>query len=283
MLAPRELPRAFAEWNHKYKAPFGSKWWTRLLGSKWFGIGSIRYTRMLVWKYRTRWPSWVIRSIGPFGFQTNSATRIYEYPWAYYATPLGNGCLRAVDVGSGASGFQFVLASAGIRVVSVDPLINPSESVNWRFSIDDFHRLNRAFGARVKFICDLLEAAHLESDNYDRIFAISVLEHIPWGPLKELVREIARILKPGGYFVATIDLFLDCYPFTKKEANEYGGNISVKDLIEASGLQLVFGEPSDLCGFAEFSPEAVIRRKDDYLVVNNVMTQCIVMQKNQKE
>ena len=279
MLAPRELPEAFVEWNRQHKAPFGSKWWNDLLWSKSFAIGPTKYARQLTWKYRTRWPSWVLQSIGPFGFQINSATRTYEYPWACYATPLGNGNLRAIDIGSGASGFQFVLASAGIQVTSVDPLINPSESVDWRFSIDDFNRLNRAFGKRVQFINDFLEAAHLESDTYDRIFAISVLEHIPREPLVKLVREIARILRPDGYFVATIDLFLDCSPFTNKRANEYGRNISVKELVDASDLQLAFGNSSELCGFPEFSPEAVIRRKNDYLVANNVMTQCIVMQK----
>jgi SAM-dependent methyltransferase len=280
MLAPRELPEAFSKWNRENRAPFGSDWWVKFLQSKRLGMFSRKYAPgWFAWKHRTRLPSWVIRSIGPFGFQLNGATRSYEYPWAYFATPLGSGDIRAVDIGSGTSGFQFTLASAGVQVTSVDPLINPSESIDWRFSLEDFDRINRAFGGKVTFVGDFLEAANLETGSRDRVYAISVLEHIPREPLIKLMPEIARILKSGGYFIATIDLFLDCYPFTNKEANQWGRNISVKDLLEASGLQLILGMPSELYGFAEFSPQAVISGMDNYLVANNIMSQCIVMQK----
>jgi len=282
MLAPKELPTEFFEWNRKHKAPFGANWWVSLLQSKHVGMYAGKYgPGWLAWKYRTRLPSWVLRNIGPFGFQLNSATRVYEYPWAFLATPLVGGNIKAVEIGAGASGFQFALAAAGVQVTSVDPLINPSESIDWRFSMADFNRLNRAFGGGVRFVNGFLEAANLEADSHDRVYALSVIEHIPLEQRERLMKEIARILKPGGYFVATIDLFLDCAPFTSKEQNEYGTNVSVKALLEAANLQLAFGNSSELCGFKEFSPATVKSRVAHYLVASKVMTQCVVMQKQQ--
>src|SRR4051812_9589068 len=111
MLVPRELPDKFAQWNQKHKAPFGADWWIRLLYSRHFGMFSRKFAPgWIAWKIRTQLPPQIIRSIGPFGFQLNSATRKYEYPWAFFATPLSEG-IKAVDLGSGASGFQFTLAS----------------------------------------------------------------------------------------------------------------------------------------------------------------------------
>ena len=180
--------------------------------------------------------------------------------------------MKVVDVGSGAAGFQFVLADAGLDVLSVDPLVNPSGTVNWQFENDDFHRLNQAFGSKVRFIRKYLEDAALESESVDRVFAVSVLEHLSDASLTSLVMEVARILKPGGAFVATIDLFLDCHPFTRVERNEFGRNVSVKRVIEESGLTLESGLPRELFGFDEFDADRILRDSQKYLVGRDVMT-----------
>jgi SAM-dependent methyltransferase len=219
-----------------------------------------------------------MRRLGPFVFQQNSRTRAFEYPYCYHATPLTQG-MRVVDIGAGASGFQFVLAESDISVVSVDPLENPSETVDWLFTPQDFQRINRAFGARVQVIRDYLENAKLESDNYDRVFAISVLEHIPECSVFSLMKEIRRILKPGGLCVATVDLFLDCYPFTENITNQYGRNISVHRLVEESGLALKSGDRCQLYGYREFDKNEVLRRREEFLTWNNVMSQCFVLEK----
>jgi 2-polyprenyl-3-methyl-5-hydroxy-6-metoxy-1,4-benzoquinol methylase len=187
--------------------------------------------------------------------------------------------MRAVEIGAGASGFQFVLAKSGLDVESVDPVENPGDAVDWAFSWDDFQRLNRAFGGRVKLIRDYIQMARLGSDAYDRVFAISVIEHIPEAGVHSIMREVSRILKPGGYFVATIDLFLDCYPFTDQLANQFGRNISVRNVVEKSGLELRRGTPCELCGYPEFDTEQIIKNRPQFLTVNNVMTQCLVLQK----
>ena len=279
MLAPRELPQSFAAWNNVYRAPVGASWWVRLINSRYVGLYSLEGgPGWLAWKFRSRLPSVIIRSIGPFGFQPNSRTRTYEYPWAFFATPLTTG-LDVVELGSGVSGFQFVVASIGANVTSVDPLINPSDAVDWMFSEAECARINRAFGGRVSFVRAFLEDAQVLPNSVDRIYAISVLEHVPERSLPRLMEEIYRCLRPGGYLIATIDLFLDCRPFGSEERNRYGRNVSVKEVVQASGLRMRVGDPAELCGFDEFSAENIENNLGRYLVHNEVMTQCIVLQK----
>ncbi len=279
MLAPSVLPNEYRAWNQKHMAPFGPRWWIHILESRLYGRFASRVSLgRIAWQKRMSLPYWLMRRMGPFAFQRNSRTRAFEYPWCYHATTLARG-MQVAEIGAGASGFQFVLAESGLNVVSVDPIMNPSEIVDWTFSWTEWQRLKRAFGPRVKLIQDFFERAQLESGDYDRIFAISVLEHVPEDKVFSMMREAKRILKSGGFFIVTIDLFLDCYPFTGQIANQFGRNISVRRLVEESGLLLRTGRPCQLYGYAEFDLEKILTNKDSFLIANNVMTQCLVLQK----
>jgi 2-polyprenyl-3-methyl-5-hydroxy-6-metoxy-1,4-benzoquinol methylase len=273
MLAPNTIPHEFRVWNQKYKSPFGALWWVLLTQSR------LRFPgRDTLWANRMNLPFWLLHCIGPFGYQQNSPSRKFEYPWCFFATPLHPG-MHAVEIGAGASGFQFVMVQQGVEVISVDPLINPNERVDWRYSREQFSRLNDAFGGQVTFIQDYLQNAHLQSNHYDRVFCVSVIEHLAQAEIEPLVKEIKRILKPGGFLVATIDLFLDCYPFTDKVSNEFGSNISVRSLIEQSGFVLKKGSLSELYGYPEFNPHKILKKRHHFLCFNNTLTQCLVLEK----
>jgi 2-polyprenyl-3-methyl-5-hydroxy-6-metoxy-1,4-benzoquinol methylase len=273
MLAPRNMPVEFHHWNRTQRAPSGSRWWDRIVHSR---------LRPLVWDRRMRLPTALIRAIGPFGFQANNLTREFEYPWCCLATPLKPG-MKVIDLGAGAAGLQFVLSRLGMEVYSVDPLVNPDESVEWTFTDADYERLNRVLGCNVVFVRKMLEEAALPAGSFDRVFAVSVIEHIPEDAASRLLVEVARLLKPGGCMVATIDLFLELKPFTERASNEYGTNVSVKRLIDASGLELVKGDPSELNGFPEFKASEVLARRERYFVGNDVAAQCIVLRKRPSE
>jgi SAM-dependent methyltransferase len=68
------------------------------------------------------------------------------------------------------------------------------------------------------------ESVHLETqdaralrygaNSFDRIFAVSVIEHIPNGGDSTAIQEIARVLKPGGTAVLTV-------PFAEKYVEEH--------------------------------------------------------------
>lgn len=272
MLALKQIPQEYIQWNQENKAPFGPDWWGKLLTSRMRGVN-------FIWRNRiTLLPFSVMRQLGCFAFQLNSNTRIFEYPWCFHATPLEPE-MQVVEIGAAASGFQFVLANSGLKVTSVDPLINPSEEVKWIFTEKEFSRLNHAFGDKVTFIHNFLQNINLPSNSVDRVFSVSVIEHIPPQEIQLLLEEIIRILTPGGFFIATIDLFLNCAPFTNKIKNKFGSNISIAELLKSSNLRLKVGNLEELYGYPEFDKDKILERLDKFLVVDNVLTQCIVVEK----
>jgi hypothetical protein len=85
------------------------------------------------------------------------------------------------------------------------------------------------------------------------------------------------VLRPGGHAVLTIDLFVDLAPFTGRERNEWGTNIDIRGLLDQAGLELVEGDPAELCGFDAFQPEAIQSRLMDLLTGSFAsLVQCLV-------
>jgi SAM-dependent methyltransferase len=97
---------------------------------------------------------------------------------------------------------------------------------------------------------------------FDRVFSISVLEHIPDDGDSAAMREIGRVLKPGGRVTLTVPFcnaryweeFIQGPVFERKASNEptfyqrhYDAHALAQRLVEPSGLRLVktefFGEP----------------------------------------
>src|SRR5207237_5096475 len=117
------------------------------------------------------------------------------------------------------SGSQFVLDRCGCNVVNVHPGME-ARSLDWPVDAKRMARLNSAFGTSVTLHNCFLHEAPLEPGSFDRIFSISVLEHIPAEELPEIMKCAYRLLKPGGFFVITLDLFLNLRPFCSRESNE---------------------------------------------------------------
>jgi SAM-dependent methyltransferase len=217
-----------------------------------------------------------------FAYQPNSPTREFEYPWAWYAVPVVRGA-TVVDLGGSLAGFQFALSRAGCRVINVDP----GESATgrgWPVDCESMARLNRAFGTDVALVNATLQAAKLRESSVDVVYPISTIEHIPDVELPDTMREVARILKPGGSCVLTVDLFLNLEPFTDRTANRYGTNVSVKSLVDASGLLLVLGKTDELYGYPDFDHRRVLASLYDKLVGEYpVLAQCLVLTKHESE
>jgi SAM-dependent methyltransferase len=245
MLAPRLLPEPYRRWNRKWGAPGGRRFVR--LAPKAFSRGR-----------------WVFPPLfGPFVFQPNNETRVFEYPWAFHAVDVGG--RDVVEIGGSLSGFQFVLSRCGARVRNVDPGTD-APGRGWR--VDDAHiaRLNRWFRTSVELVPSTLQAADLEAESTDVVYSISTLEHIPAPELPSLAQHIRRVLRPGGHLVATVDLFLNLAPFTSRHENEYGTNLDVREFVTATGLTMTQGKHEELCGYDEFDPDRVLRNLERYLV-----------------
>jgi len=131
-------------------------------------------------------------------------SRVWEYPYAFYHLEkwkkqlTGIPLPRIVDIGSGVTFFPFTIARMGCRVTCVDndPIVA--------------HDLERAIhctpcgtGSVEQVFADGA-ALPIKNEEIDAVYCISVLEHVP-SP-DTVLKELARILKPGGMLILTIDL-----------------------------------------------------------------------------
>jgi SAM-dependent methyltransferase len=128
-------------------------------------------------------------------------SRAWEY--AYFLHHLTqersrlDGTAVAVDFGSGSTFFPFAVARTGINVTAldIDPIV-----------VGDLQAAARVLSAAPGTLRVLQNDERLPVDDAsaDIVYSVSVLEHMP-DPVP-IVREIDRILKPGGLFVLTMDI-----------------------------------------------------------------------------
>ncbi len=133
-------------------------------------------------------------------------SRCWEYPYAYYHlerfiqhAPAASRPV-AVDVGSGVTFFPFALGALGYDVVctDTDPIC--------RTDLERAVPLVSAAPGRVSFRMIEQGRLPLSEGAADVATCISVLEHIP--DFESTVRELARVVRPGGLAVLTNDLDL---------------------------------------------------------------------------
>jgi 2-polyprenyl-3-methyl-5-hydroxy-6-metoxy-1,4-benzoquinol methylase len=264
VLAPRQVPSSFVAWNRRWRAPSGPA-----------GIGTIPLRRRLRW-FRAR-------RLGPFAFQHNNSTRAIEYPWAVLvATVVPQ--MRVVDIGGGLSGLQFVLARQRARVTNVDPFedYGAGDYAAHHATPETLHaRLNRCFRTAVELRRATLAAAGLPGQSIDRMYSISVIEHLGEAALQSTLAEVQRVLRPGGLFVLTVDLFLDLEPFTPRVQNRFGRNVSIASVVEQSGLELAWGRPDQLLGFPGFDATTIQSDLERYFVgfPHPTLAQLVVLRK----
>ncbi len=261
MLAENNLPPQFRQWNEQHGAPYGkplvlAKKLKRWLPSHWY---------------------WSLR--GPFSIQRNNDTRRFEYPWAFFQAQLGPGS-RVLEIGGSLSGFQFALAQQGCRVVNIDPGLEAAGK-GWHCDHQTLARLNTLFKTDVELRNTTIDKACLHADEFDCAFSISVIEHLPWSDVENIMRETYRSLKPGGRFIMTIDLFTDIKPFSNTETNKYGSNIDIKKMTEVEDFEVDYGETTQLHGYPDFNPQYIIDNRNQFLVGSGypTMVQCLVLKK----
>jgi SAM-dependent methyltransferase len=179
-------------------------------------------------------------------------SRSWEYPWAVLAAELPAEPIRLVDVGGGGSAFAFYLARRGHQCVVADPSLNEGigcvydrqrtlaqnlRSMTKRvlFRAAGIHSVwglpdsGRVGG--VTFVPHLANDLKVPDGHFQRVFCLSVIEHVPRSLWAACMREFERVLAPGGRLVITQDMTTD-------EANQE----VYRQLLAASSLRL-WGDP----------------------------------------
>jgi len=169
-------------------------------------------------------------------------SRAWEYPWAVLAASLGTGSLRVLDVGGGGSPFAPWLAAQGHEAHVVDPSLDQGRFFAWdpargawrnartlakqtafrlagirtlwglpRNGAGDggIGRTGEAASARLRYWPYAAHRLDFPAASFDRVFCLSVIEHIPRATWPACMSEFARVLKPGGRLVMTMDMETD--------------------------------------------------------------------------
>ncbi len=153
-------------------------------------------------------------------------SRRWEYPWAISVASFECPC-RVIDVGGGGSPFADYLAQLGHDCYVIDPSLRLGDSLyldrNKSFfrnlrsfiyrSIIKSLRVNASEGlssnkniSLIKYFPQSAQKMDFADGYFDRVFCLSVLEHIPtvlWG---DCMREFERVLRPGGRLIITLDM-----------------------------------------------------------------------------
>ncbi|MFC1573852.1 class I SAM-dependent methyltransferase [Candidatus Latescibacterota bacterium] len=141
----------------------------------------------------------------------------WDNPWAISNAGLRKG-MKILDCGSGRGVLQFYLASKGLDVYSIDVSHNRSKlfkkiqrffgRMGITYSIDPYRvhkKLNKKYHVNVKFKHESAEAISFPDNFFDRIFCISVIEHMEDETIANSMKEMERVLKPGGLLLLTFD------------------------------------------------------------------------------
>lgn len=152
------------------------------------------------------------------------AARMWEYPFAVLAAELEPG-MKCADIGCGTTPFTPYLGTvSGIEnITGFDPdyFENEDKKSHYAFGI------TRSFidKAGFNFQPDDMTQLNVPDGSFDRVFCLSVIEHITEPVIwQKGIKEMVRVLKPGGRLILTVDLGINC-PLTNP-----------LDIIKFSGL-----------------------------------------------
>lgn len=161
--------------------------------------------------------------------------------WTAVRRLLGNRHGTALDLGAGRGISSYALARDGWQVSALEP--DPSELVG----AGAIRALARASGLDIRIEQEWGESLPFADASFDLVHGRQVLHHAK--DMKQLCREAARVLKPGGLFIATrehvisqsndLDAFLESHPLHRLYGGEHACLLDeYLDALRGSGLVL---------------------------------------------
>jgi 2-polyprenyl-3-methyl-5-hydroxy-6-metoxy-1,4-benzoquinol methylase len=119
---------------------------------------------------------------------------------------------HALDAGSGVTPFGHTLAWMGFRVTACDCDRALMEALAGG-------QMEQVYGSRVSYEWQDLTALRYPNEHFDLVTCVSVLEHISAPADQTAVRELLRVLRPGGHLIFTVDY--EPAPVTRKIGGRY--------------------------------------------------------------
>lgn len=193
-------------------------------------------------------------------FPAPYASRLWEYPWAIIEAQLKPGMLCA-DVGSGQTPFTLYLKDvAHCHVVGFDSNVGtPQGTAQWGVSQDFIEKTG------IEFVNSDIQFLNWADNSFDRVFCISVIEHIHDSKIRNIgMKEIARILKPGGLAIISVDVNIKTQLANPLElvwdsGLSFYGKVDLFMPKERFGIYCDGEQPADVFGFILQKSDAIIQ------------------------
>ncbi len=195
--------------------------------------------------WRATWPlgwRWIIRGI--------EYTRCLEYPLVLDAASLEDG-MRVLDVGAAPfSILPLYLAASGryqLHAIDIAPYISKLSTYSYQLAPKTPVRVSRQDARTLGF----------RSAAFDRVLAVSTLEHIPGPGDTSAIREIARVLAPGGRAIVSV-------PYAPLARDEYTDETAATPIEVDAGLKALIRRSTGRQVFFQ-------RRYDDSSVIERLI------------
>ncbi len=105
-----------------------------------------------------------------------------------------------LDIGCGTGALASALIARGAHVIGIEP------SFPWGYAAH--HRLVKKKKDYGQIIIGNGAYVPLKDQSVDYVFSLQVLEHVPQEAANKIIREIARVLRPGGRAYITFESYL---------------------------------------------------------------------------
>ena len=121
--------------------------------------------------------------------------RIWEYSGAVVESGV-DGRMRVLDAGGTGTVLSYYLAAEGCRVTTVD--INPQK-------LADTRTTTPALGLAMDHVLASITDLPFAPESFDAVFCVCVIEHVARAEQGRGMRELGRVLRPGGVLAVTFD------------------------------------------------------------------------------
>jgi polysaccharide pyruvyl transferase WcaK-like protein/2-polyprenyl-3-methyl-5-hydroxy-6-metoxy-1,4-benzoquinol methylase len=160
-------------------------------------------------------------------------SKVWEYPWLWFAALsridwVGK---HIVDLGSEVSPMPWLLATLGAKVTLIEA------DSQW---LPQWELLRAKLRVDVSWHIVTSEAIPIPDETADVVTSFSVIEHQP--DKEAAIREVVRVLKPGGVFAVSFDI---CQPDMGMTFPEWNGRaLTLREFEDVLWLHGAFGNSS---------------------------------------
>lgn len=140
-----------------------------------------------------------------YGIPDEWWSRQYEYIWAY---SFANGEDVCLDAACGTSHhLKYALAKncKEVHACDLDSSILNKEYITSLFPEEELKKTIDTLYSKINFLVANLEALPYSDKKFDKVYCISVLEHLPYETMEKAFSEFSRVLKDNGLIIITFD------------------------------------------------------------------------------